>query len=222
MEIPVTVARLGRSLDARRPCQFRFRDGILWSASISLSKKTGKVMPRTLFLVVLGLTVLWVHPAEADVLYETDFEAMSLGTINGQDAWSVGDGTGVSTDGMIVDDGAGNQVLEVIAGFDWGDEVRRAYDSVSARRYLVVIMKTRYQDGGTPFWFMDNYHPGPHSPDTILWSPPIVWTNADPGGALVSIKRDTWYEVGLEIDQHGRKIRNLAFFIIERRWYLLF
>ena len=131
-------------------------------------------MRRIIAVAILGLVSMWLPSAEGDDLYESDFEFFSLGTINGQDGWSVGDGTGTSTDGMIVDDGTGNQVLEVVAGSGWGDEVRRAYDSTSARRYLLVTMRTRDRDGGAPFWLMDNYHPGPHSPDTIMWLPPTV------------------------------------------------
>jgi hypothetical protein len=148
---------------------------------------------------------------QAADLYSTDFEnPFTLGTINGQDNWTVGSGDGTSLDGMIVDDGTGNQVLQITAATGgWGDEVKRDYNSPSTLRYLVVEMDFQMKDGPS-FYFNDqNGTVAAGGPESIFWDEDpdhIVKSNAGPGITPMPITYDTWYHIGIQVDQQSKEI----------------
>jgi len=175
---------------------------------------------RTSILIAIAVVAV-AGVAQAADLYSTDFEAptFSPGTINAQDSWVVGNGDGTSTDGMIVDDGTGNQVLSVSAtNGGWGDEVRRDYDAASTLQYLVVEMDFQMKDGAS-FYFMDNNQvaggTGTGGPESIYWDDwegeHSVYSNASPGIAHSLITYDTWYHVGIEVDQQSKEITGWNF-----------
>jgi hypothetical protein len=165
---------------------------------------------------VLMVALLLAGGAAAEVLYQTDFEGMSLGTIDGQDSWTVGGGSGSSTDAMVVDDGGGNKVLQLVAGVDWGDLVRRAYDAPSTRRFLVVTMSFHTWDGGG-YWFMDNWHPGGGvPPDALYWWSASASSSASPGIGAMPFSPDDWHTVGIQVDQDLGQITG---FMLDGVWY---
>ena len=185
-------------------------------------------MCRFAVVCILAAFVL-AAAAQADVLYSTDFESptFSLGTINGQDNWVVGNGDGTSTDGMIIDDGTGNQVLQVTASTGgWGDEVKRTLDEASEKQYLTVELDFYMPTGpGDAFWFMDCSFPGIHEPESIFWD----WDVGDISGRSVSGNtwpeasrlyfghgRDSWYHVGLLVDQQSKRMLQFNF---QGVWY---
>jgi hypothetical protein len=159
--------------------------------------------------------------ASAGDLYSTDFEAptFSPGDVNAQDSWVVGDGSGASNDGMIVDSGdAHGQVLQVTAS-DWGDEVKRDYNSASTLQYLVVEMDFQMKGESDAFWFMDNNATPGVDPDSIFWDWDLpglpagryVFSNASPGITPAAHGKDVWYHVGIEVDQLSREITAFNF-----------
>jgi MYXO-CTERM domain-containing protein len=162
---------------------------------------------RTVLIVIAVVAMAGV--AQAADLYSTDFDALNLATINGQDSWVVGNGDGTSTDGMVADDGTGNQVLSVTASTGgWGDEVRRSYNADSTLQYLTVEMDFQMKDGPS-FYFMDNNGAGGGGPESIDWDEDPdhqAWSNANPGIAPMAITYDTWYHIGIQVDQQSKEI----------------
>ena len=143
-------------------------------------------------------------------LYATDFDDFSLGLVEGQDGWSTNPIPG-SLDGTIVDDGTGNQVLQVLAQPGWGNEVVRGFNRVAGKRYVLASMSFQTKDGGSPFWFMDNSNSAPRGPESLFWWPDTVSTNANPGGAFGDLVNDSWHDVALEVDQSGPGIVGFRF-----------
>jgi hypothetical protein len=167
-------------------------------------------------LTLLAISIIAVAGvAQAADLYITDFEnPFVLGTINGQDSWIVGSGDGTSLDGMIVDDGTGNQVLQITAATGgWGDEVRRNYNSASTLQYLVVEMDFQMKDGPS-FYFNDQNGTPAGSPKSIFWDDDpnhVAYDNANPGIAAMPITYDTWYHIGIQVDQQLSQIINVNY-----------
>jgi hypothetical protein len=162
-----------------------------------------------------GLAIIFVllmsafgffSPAYASI-YKTDFETMSFGTVNGQDGWRVGDYTD-SLDGEILDDGTGNKVLQVTGIPDWGLEVGRDLPTLPIKQFLRVTLNFNRQDDGG-FWFMDNLVPELGA-DSIFWSN-YVFSNANPGSNAWFSNLNSWYQVGIEIDQFSREITAILF-----------
>lgn len=168
---------------------------------------------RTRMVLIVIAVVAMAGVAQAADLYSTDFDALNLATIDGQDSWTVA----TPADGMVADDGTGNQVLSVTASTGgWGAQIRRAYDSISTLRYLTIEMDFQMKDGPS-FYFMDNYGPDGDlttpaiqgGPETILWDEDpdhIAWSNANPGIAPMPITYDTWYHIGIQVDQQSKEI----------------
>ena len=142
--------------------------------------------------------------ARADVLYSTDFDALSLGTINGQDSWVA------ASWGDVVDDGSphGN-VLQITSGVGWTSaDTYRSY-TAGTKRYAIIEMDLKMSmDDNNHFWFMDNPGSG-HNDGTIYfdnwWSIPGYATvyPAESASPKMDIVADTWYHYAFEIDQQG-------------------
>jgi hypothetical protein len=166
------------------------------------------------YLVLAVVIVAAAGAAQASTLYSTDFELFDLGNLNGQFGWTVNS----DPDGQIVDDGTGNNVMQVTAADGgWGAEVRRDYDAPSTKRYLVVEMDFTVMDEEYAFWFMDNGAVG-GTPDSIFWGEDrdynpahLVCSNAWPGIAQSPYAIGTWYHVGIEVDQQSREIVRFNF-----------
>ncbi len=159
--------------------------------------------------VAISVGVGWGATASADDLYSTDFESMSVGTINGQDGWMVGNGDGTSTDGMVLDDGTGNQVLQVLAGENFADPESRLYSAVSTRRYQVITLWFMTLDGGIPHWWMDHWHVD--GVDAIFWWSNGVANNANPGSPPSMFNQGEWHQVGIEVDQDSGMLNAVMF-----------
>jgi hypothetical protein len=145
-------------------------------------------------------------PVHASI-YSTDFETMSIGTVNGQDEWRVGYSTD-SLDGEILDDGTGNKVLQITGNPDWGMEVGRDLPTLPTKQFLRVAMNFNRQDDGG-FWFMDNLVPD-LGVDSIFWND-HAFSNANPGSNYWFTSINSWYQAGIEIDQFSREITAYLF-----------
>lgn len=162
---------------------------------------------RLATLYILLLSVFgFISPIYASI-YSTDFETMSIGTVNGQDGWRVGNYTD-SLDGEILDDGTGNKVLQVIGSSDWGLEVGRDLPVLPTKQFLRVTLSFNRQDDGG-FWFMDNLVPD-LGVDSIFWND-HAFSNASPGSNFWFTDINSWYQVGIEIDQFSREITAFLF-----------
>ena len=87
--------------------------------------------------------------------------------------------------------------------------MRRSYEQGSTRRFLVISMWFMTQDGGGPFWFMDNWHAS--DVDSIFWWQNLVRTNANPGIGDHWFPQGEWHQVGIEVDQDSGMIVGFMF-----------
>ncbi len=184
--------------------------------------------------VVMGLVALAVAgAAQADTLFSSGFEVADgyvIATLWGQDGWFKGAGPDTPTDGQIVDDGTGNQVMQIMAtNPGWGCGSKRNYDIASTKRYLIVEMDFMRKDAIEAFMFMDNNGPE-GSPKSIFWdwgmdeSHPEypneldVSSNAwpDTNRVYYHYELDEWHHVGLEVDQDERTVTRFNF---DGTWY---
>ncbi len=183
-------------------------------------------MRTTTILTALAVVAV-AGVAQAADLYSTDFEAptFSLGTVDGQDGWWLAQA--IPADGMIIDDGTGNQVLQVTASQGgWGAGNKRTLDNPSAKRYVVSELDFRMPTGPSDaFWFMGNRFTNGQPTEAIFWDVDMYGVAGRSVFAAIAPEenrtpmahgRDTWYHVGIEFDQQIKKTLRLNF---DGVWY---
>jgi hypothetical protein len=178
---------------------------------------------RTNCLLLVIVILAMAAAAQASDLYSTNFESFSLGTIDGQQGWVVNGAWPL--DGVILDDGTGNQVLQVTStkpDSSWGDEVRRSLDFASTKQFITVEMDFLRGGSNNAFFFMDCGGSGA-SPESIFWDWDIevpgqmdVSTNAQPTHPYYQYNLDEWHHVGIEYDSYAKKMLRFNF---DGTWY---
>jgi hypothetical protein len=164
--------------------------------------RSGSVLLAVAIVAMAGLT-------QAAILFDSKgFESPTyvIGNLNLQDNWTVG----VDADGQIVNSGDPHgQVMQVTASAGgWGSELKRDYDSASTLQYLIVEMDFQMKDGPA-FYFNDHNGPGDGGPESIFWDEDpdhIAMSNANPGIDPMPITYDTWYHIGIQVDQLSKEI----------------
>jgi hypothetical protein len=177
-----------------------------------LFTRRGRRFIRTFAIPACALLLAPMARAD-DTLYTTNFESYSLGSINGQNNWTVSQVPGGSFDwGVVVDDGTANKVLEVRSGFrslnegSFGGEVHREYDAPSTERFLRIEMDFQLKE--SRFFFND--HVGPTgAPEALFWASGGVYPASTDTFAPVGLNQ--WHHVGLIVDQDLRGIIRFIF-----------
>jgi hypothetical protein len=172
-------------------------------------------MNRSIHFVMMVAAVLvlagGVSVSRADSLFSTDFESLSVGTIDGQDSW-----VSTADSGQIVDlGGTHGMVLDVLSGpyWDQSDTVRDY--TPGTNRYALVEMDFQIVSEGKYYWFNDNDSFDPNiSIHGMQWESSWtgdldanqVWSNAPPGlprSERLHVTVGTWYHFGIVVDQNS-------------------
>ncbi len=158
-------------------------------------------------MAIVAAAMCGAASAHADVLFSTNFDSLSLGTVNGQAGWEVVNGP--ETHGVIAEQN-GNRFLQVAAlGGAFGGGVRHVYDAPSSRRYVQVMLDFSADNIQWPFWFMDNFPAPADPPDAIFWEQTIAY--AANGSVDRPILLNTWHPIAIEIDTQLRGVIGVNF-----------